>query len=670
MAWTEFTRAQHLRRTKRYPGDLTDAEWKIVRPLLPGRNHLGRSRQVKLRRVWNAIQYLAAAGCAWSLLPRGFPPVSTVRYYFYRRRDDGQLAEINRALVAAARLSAGRGVQPTVGVIDSQSVKTPENTSLSGYDAGMPARRASRPSANGRAALAVVAPQAPHGCAACGCQSASNPGFSWRKWSFMLPIPAGVVTPQRSEPGPGSDSGWLFRPPIRRTTTETVHQHADLALAAGPVSDNIHMISFDSYRRQWLSNIRGDLLAGLVVALALIPEAIAFSIIAGVDPKVGLYASFSIAVIVAITGGRPGMISAATAATAVLMVTLVRDHGLQYLLAATVLAGLIQIGAGLLKLGFVMRYVSKSVMTGFVNALAILIFMAQLPELDPRNVTWLTYVLVAAGLAIIYLFPLVTKAIPSPLVTIVVLSALTFALGLDVRTVGDMGALPDTLPVFLIPQIPLSLETFLIILPYSVAVAVVGLLESLMTQNIVDDLTDTKSDRSQECIGQGIANTATGFIGGMAGCAMIGQSIINVKSGGRGRLSSFAAGVFLLIMVVGLGDLVSIIPMAALVAIMIMVSIGTFSWSSIKALRVHPRSSSVVMIATVVAVVYTHNLAIGVLVGVLLSGIFFAGKIAQLFRVTSEISPDGRVRTYRIEGQLFYGSVEDFMEAFDFREAP
>jgi len=429
------------------------------------------------------------------------------------------------------------------------------------------------------------------------------------------------------------------------------------------------MISLDTYRAQWFGNIRADVLAGLVVALALIPEAIAFSIIAGVDPKVGLYASFSIAVLIAFVGGRPGMISAATAATAVLMVTLVRDHGLQYLLAATVLAGLIQIGAGLLKLGFVMRYVSKSVMTGFVNALAILIFMAQLPELDPARVTWLTYALVAAGLAIIYLFPYVTKAIPSPLVTILVLTALTLAFDWDVRTVGDMGALPDTLPVFLIPQIPLTLETLWIILPYSLAIAVVGLLESLMTQTLVDDLTDTKSDRNQECIGQGIANTATGFIGGMAGCAMIGQSMINVKSGGRGRLSAFTAGAVLLVLVVFLGDWVAQIPMPALVAIMIMVSIGTFSWSSIKNLTLHPRSSSIVMIATVVTVVWTHNLAIGVLVGVLLSGIFFAGKIAQLFNVTSTISKDGRVRTYTVEGQLFYGSVEDFMNAFDFREA-
>lgn len=429
------------------------------------------------------------------------------------------------------------------------------------------------------------------------------------------------------------------------------------------------MTLLPNYRQQWFGNIRADLLSGLVVALALIPEAIAFSIIAGVDPKVGLYASFSIAVITAIVGGRPGMISAATAATAVLMVTLVRDHGLEYLLAATVLAGLIQIGMGLLKLGRFMRFVSKSVMTGFVNALAILIFMAQLPELDPARVGPLTYALVAASLAIIYLFPRITRAVPSPLVTILILTAVVRATGWDVRTVGDMGALPDTLPVFLIPDMPLNLETLAIIFPYSLAVAVVGLLESLMTQNLVDELTDTTSDRNQECIGQGLANTATGFIGGMAGCAMIGQSMINVKSGGRGRLSTFVAGVVLLILVVFLSDFVRIIPMPALVAIMIMVSVGTFSWSSIRDLRTHPRSSSIVMIATVVTVVWTHNLAIGVLVGVLLSGIFFSAKISQLFRVTSTLSDDGRHRTYRVEGQLFYASVEDFTRAFDFREA-
>lgn len=420
-------------------------------------------------------------------------------------------------------------------------------------------------------------------------------------------------------------------------------------------------------KTEWFGNIKGDVLAGLVVALALIPEAIAFSIIAGVDPKVGLYASFSIAVLIAFVGGRPGMISAATAATAVLMVTLVRDHGLQYLLAATVLAGILQVVAGIFKLGYLMRFVSRSVMTGFVNALAILIFMAQLPELT--NVPMLTYILVAAGLGIIYLFPYVTKAVPSPLVCIVVLTALSIYFGFDVRTVGDMGELPSTLPVFLIPQIPFNLETLLIILPYSVAVAAVGLLESLMTAQIVDDLTDTPSDKNRECIGQGVANTATGFIGGMAGCAMIGQSIINVKSGGRGRLSTFCAGVFLLFMILVLGDLVSRIPMAALVAIMIMVSVGTFSWSSIKNLKIHPRSSSIVMIATVIGVVYTHNLAIGVLIGVLLSAVFFSWKISQIFRITSTLSSDGSHRTYTVEGQIFFASADDFNKAFDFKEA-
>ncbi|WKL23407.1 SulP family inorganic anion transporter (plasmid) [Agrobacterium tumefaciens] len=425
--------------------------------------------------------------------------------------------------------------------------------------------------------------------------------------------------------------------------------------------------SLTQMRTEWFGNIRGDALAGLVVALALIPEAIAFSIIAGVDPKVGLYASFSIAVLIAFVGGRPGMISAATAATAVLMITLAKEHGVEYLLAATILAGIIQIIAGIFKLGYLMRFVSKSVMTGFVNALAILIFMAQLPELT--NVPILTYILVAGGLAIIYLFPYVTTAIPSPLVCIVVLTALSIYFGFDIRTVGDMGELPSTLPVFLLPQIPLNFDTLMIILPYSIAVAVVGLLESLMTAQIVDDLTDTPSNKNRECVGQGIANTVTGFLGGMAGCAMIGQSMINVKSGGRGRLSSFCAGVFLLFMILVLGNWVSQIPMAALVAIMIMVSIGTFSWSSIKNLRDHPRSSSIVMIATVVGVVYTHNLAIGVLIGVLLSAVFFAWKISQIFRITSALSADSAHRTYTVEGQVFFASVEDFNKAFDFKES-
>ncbi len=427
------------------------------------------------------------------------------------------------------------------------------------------------------------------------------------------------------------------------------------------------MTIIENLRRDWLSNVRADVLAGIVVALALIPEAIGFSIIAGVDPKVGLYASFSIAVLISITGGRPGMISAATAATAVLMTALVRDHGLEYLLAATILAGVIQVLAGLCRLGSVMRFVSRSVMTGFVNALAIMIFMAQLPELI--GMPWQTYAMIAAGLAIIYLFPCVTKAVPSPLLCIVVLTALTVYLDIDVRTVGDLGALPDSLPVFLIPNIPFTLETLWIILPYSVSVAAVGLLESLLTAAIVDQMTDTSSDKNREAIGQGIANFFTGFIGGMAGCAMIGQSVINVKSGGRGRLSTFVAGAFLLFLILVLSDLVRIIPMPALVAIMIMVSIGTFSWSSLNDLRKHPRRSSIVMLATVITVVGTHNLALGVGVGVLLSGIFFAWKVAQIFRVTSTLTADGHERDYLIEGQLFFASAEDFMAAFDFKEA-
>ncbi|HNS93989.1 MAG TPA: SulP family inorganic anion transporter, partial [Thauera sp.] len=338
-----------------------------------------------------------------------------------------------------------------------------------------------------------------------------------------------------------------------------------------------------SLHQDWTSNIRNDLLAGLVVALALIPEAIAFSIIAGVDPKVGLYASFCIAVVIAFTGGRPGMISAATGAMALVMVTLVKDHGLQYLLAATILTGVLQIIAGWIQLGRLMRFVSRSVVTGFVNALAILIFMAQLPELI--NVTWHVYAMTAAGLGIIYLFPYVTKAIPSPLVTIVALTAVAIVLDLDIRTVGDMGELPDSLPMFLLPDVPLNLETLAIIFPYSLTLMVVGLLESLMTATIVDDLTDTTSNKNRECVGQGVANIASGFIGGMAGCAMIGQSVINVKSGGRGRLSTLSAGLFLLALLMLVGDWVAQIPMAALVAVMIMVSIGTFDWNSIRKLR-------------------------------------------------------------------------------------
>ena len=420
-------------------------------------------------------------------------------------------------------------------------------------------------------------------------------------------------------------------------------------------------------KHNWFGNLRGDILAGTVVALALIPEAIAFSIIAGVDPKVGLYASFCIAVVIAFTGGRPGMISAATGAMALLMVTLVKEHGLEYLLAATLLTGVLQILAGYLRLGSLMRFVSHSVVTGFVNALAILIFMAQLPELT--NVTWHVYAMTAAGLGIIYLFPYLTRAVPSPLVTIVVLTAVAMLLDLDIRTVGDMGQLPDTLPVFLWPEVPLNLETLSIILPYSISLAMVGLLESLMTATIIDDLTDSDSDKNRECKGQGIANIGAGLMGGMAGCAMIGQSVINVKSGGRTRLSTLAAGVFLLLMVVFLDAWVAQIPMAALVAVMIMVSIGTFSWESLRNLKTHPMSTNIVMLTTVVVVVATHNLAWGVFVGVLLAAMFFANKVGQYKYVVSELSDDATTRTYRVVGQVFFASADKFVEFFDFREA-
>ncbi|MBA6129934.1 SulP family inorganic anion transporter [Pseudomonas juntendi] len=423
-------------------------------------------------------------------------------------------------------------------------------------------------------------------------------------------------------------------------------------------------------KQTWFSNVRGDVLAGIVVALALIPEAIAFSIIAGVDPKVGLYASFCIAVVIAFVGGRPGMISAATGAMALLMVTLVKNHGLEYLLAATLLCGVLQIGAGYLKLGSLMRFVSRSVVTGFVNALAILIFMAQLPELT--NVTWHVYAMTAAGLGIIYLFPYIPrigKLIPSPLVCIIVLTAVAMSVGLDIRTVGDMGELPDTLPIFLWPDVPLTFETLAIIFPYSAALAVVGLLESMMTATIVDDLTDTPSDKNRECKGQGVANIASGLIGGMAGCAMIGQSIINVKSGGRSRLSSLAAGVFLLLMVVFLGDWLKQIPMAALVAVMIMVSIGTFSWDSLRNLKKHPLSTNIVMVVTVVVVVATHNLAFGVLAGVLLAAMFFANKVGHYMAISSSLDESGEHRSYNVTGQVFFSSADKFVAAFDFKEA-
>jgi len=418
--------------------------------------------------------------------------------------------------------------------------------------------------------------------------------------------------------------------------------------------------------REWFGNVRGDILAGIVVALALIPEAIAFSIIAGVDPAVGLYASFTIAVTIAFVGGRPGMISAATGAMALLMVGLVRDYGLEYLFAATVLTGIVQILFGVFKLGRYLKFVPRSVMIGFVNALAILIFMAQLPQFAGEN--WQMYAMVAAGLAIIYGLPKLTKAVPSALVAIVVLTLVSILAGANVGTVGDMGELPSTLPFFGLPAVPFTLETLSIILPIALTLALVGLLESLLTAQIVDDMTDTASDKNTEARGQGLANIVTGFFGGMAGCAMIGQSVINVKSGGRGRLSAFVAGTFLLFLILVLSPWVRQIPMGALVAVMFMVSFSTFDWSSLRSLTRAPKGESVVMVATVATTVLTHNLAQGVLVGVLLSTLFFARKVSQLSSVTSALSRDGETRVYTVTGQLFFVSTQAFVEAFDVQE--
>ena len=414
--------------------------------------------------------------------------------------------------------------------------------------------------------------------------------------------------------------------------------------------------------QEWFGNIRADILAGIVVALALIPEAIGFSLIAGVDPSVGLYASVAIAMVIALVGGRPGMISAATAAVAVVVIPLVRDYGVDYLFAATILMGIFQGIAAILRLDLLMQFVSRSVITGFVNALAILIFLAQIPQLDPRTdgVTWVTYAMVAAGLAMIYGVPRITKAVPSPLVAIIVLTAASVFWNAPVIHVGEMGELPNGLPSFGVPDVPLTWETLQIIAPYSLTMAAVGLLESLLTAQIVDDMTHTDSNKQRETWGQGVANTVAAFFGGMGGCAMIGQSVINVASGGRGRLSTFTAGAFLLFLLTVLGPYVGSVPMPALVAVMIMVSIGTFSWNSIPNLRRHPPTSSAVMVATVVVVVWTHDLALGVLAGVLLSGIFFAGKVRTMFDVQRIRREHSAV--YKVTGQIFFASVDRFKD--------
>ncbi len=423
----------------------------------------------------------------------------------------------------------------------------------------------------------------------------------------------------------------------------------------------------DAIKSEWFSNVKGDLLAGLVVALALIPEAIAFSILAGVDPKVGLYASFCIAIITSFTGGRPAMISAATGAMALLMVTLVKEHGLQYLFITTIVTGILQILFGVLKLGRYMKFVPKAVMVGFVNALAILIFQAQLEHFLGES--WIIYPIVLIGLAIIYILPRFTKAIPSPLVAIVGITAFAVLTNSPLRTVGDMGELPSSLPIFLIPNVPFTLETLQIVLPFALPLALVGLIESLLTATIVDDMTDTGSDKNREATGQGIANIVTGFFGGMAGCAMIGQSVINVGSGGRTRLSTLSAGLYLLVFILFLGPVLKVIPMGALVAVMIMVSINTFDWSSFPNMRSYPLSETIVMIATVATVLITHNLAWGVLLGVLLSCLFFARTIAKVISVKSDLNEQTNTRTYRVDGPLFFVSTDEFLGHFDYSES-
>lgn len=423
------------------------------------------------------------------------------------------------------------------------------------------------------------------------------------------------------------------------------------------------------YRASWFRGVgaaRRDVLAGMVGTFALIPEVIAFSFVAGVDPQVGLYASFVIGIVIAFAGGRPAMISGAAGSVALVVGALVQAHGLAYLLAATVLAGAFQIVFGLLKLDVLLRYVSRSVRTGFVNALAILIFSAQVPQMV--GVDWHTWALIAAGLAIIYLLPRLTRAVPSPLVCIVVLTAITMAVPMPVHTIADLGRLPDGLPHLALPDVPFSLATVRIVFPYALAMAAVGLLESMMTATVVDDLTETASSKARECTGLGLANMAAGLFGGIAGCGMIGQTVGNVRYGGRGRLSTLTAGVFLLVVLVPLRPWVAQVPVAALVAIMIMVSVSTFSWGSLADLVRHPKVSSVVMLATVAVTVATHDLAAGVVVGVLLSGVFFAFKVTRLMDVSVGRDPGSDTRIYTVSGQVFFASADVFVQRFDLRE--
>lgn len=414
-------------------------------------------------------------------------------------------------------------------------------------------------------------------------------------------------------------------------------------------------------KQQWFGNVRADMLSGILVALALIPEALAFSIIAGVDPMVGLYASFCIAIVISFAGGRPGMISAATGAMALVMAPLVKDHGLQYMLAATILTGIIQVILGICRIDRLMRFIPRAVMIGFVNALAILIFMAQVPHF--WGISSMTYVFVGITLLLLYTLPRWIKSVPAPLIAIVVLTAISIFGNVGLGTVGDLGNITQTLPTFLIPDIPFNMETLMIVLPYSLAMALVGLLESLLTSSILDEMTDTSSDKAREARGQGIANIINGFFGGMAGCAMIGQSVINVKSGGRGRLSTFVAGSFLMFMILVLGELVVQIPMPVLVGIMITVSVGTFDWSSFTYIRKAPITDSLVMVVTVIIVVATHDLSKGVIAGVLLSAVFFVAKISKI--QISQVNEEHHA-IIRVTGQLFFASSSSLVKSMNF----
>ncbi|MGW2397249.1 SulP family inorganic anion transporter [Kitasatospora sp. NPDC001664] len=427
-------------------------------------------------------------------------------------------------------------------------------------------------------------------------------------------------------------------------------------------------------RPEWLSDPRvwrTEVLAGLVVALALIPEAISFSVIAGVEPQVGLFGSFTMAVVIAVVGGRRAMISAATGAVALVIAPLNREHGLGYLVAAVILAGVFQIVLGALGVARLMRFVPRSVMVGFVNSLAILIFLAQLPELT--HVPWAVYPLLAVGLVLMVLSPKLTKVVPAPLVTVVALTALTLGAGIAVPTVGDKGGLPDSLPLPGLPDVPFTPQTLATVAPYALAMALVGLLESLMTAQLVDELTDSRSDKTRESVGQGVANVVTGLFGGMGGCAMIGQTMINVKvSGARTRLSTFLAGAFLMVLCVLLGPVVSEIPMAALVAVMVMVSVGTFDWHSVmpRTLRRMPAGELAVMVVTVVVVVATANLAAGVVVGSLTAMAVFARRVAHHARLSAVRDPDGGRVVYAVDGALFFASANELLTRFDYAGDP